>query len=194
MGIKQDLQRIRLNRNHFHIHRRAEETAKTEWCLVSDTDTAASADVKNEKGVVVFSSSPPNHCYFSPCTGTVHRCMVMLLKKYLKNTRDMIAPIKLTLKDPQRRHDAVLNSNIAWNTPLLSPSNLIRERNGLLPVASAVLLTDSSYLSKVGPPLMEEITRKEWVGGMKPRQRMPRVSQKKVTPVFLNCYMSLFSL
>lgn len=40
---------------------------------------------------------------------------------------------------------------------------------------------------------MEEITGRDRVGGMKPRQRRPRVSQRKVTPVFFKCYMSPFT-
>lgn len=54
MWITQDLQRIQLDRNHFHFHQRAEETANTEQRPVSDPDTAASADVKIKKRSSAF--------------------------------------------------------------------------------------------------------------------------------------------
>lgn len=52
MGIKQDLQRIQLDRNHFHIHRRAEEMANTEqsggWYLILTQPHPQTSKIKKE--------------------------------------------------------------------------------------------------------------------------------------------------
>lgn len=96
MWITQYLQRIQLDRNHFHFHQRAEEMANTEQWPVSDPDTAASADLKIKKGVALFCSSPTNYCYFSHRNiAQTHRCAIK--KKYLKSIRDVIAAIKLNM-------------------------------------------------------------------------------------------------
>lgn len=166
MWVKQDLQGFGLELDGFRIRRRAEDRANMEQWRISDPDASTKMNRTN---------------IFSTRTLVFSRSVLGPAQKQTTSTRDLTVAVKFN-----RMPDLT-------GILLSSPSSLIRERNGLLPVVQTVLI-----YHQVSPPLRGDNSKAE-SGRTKVQAEeaaaaaAARVSQRTATLVSLKSYMSLFS-